>query len=41
MIVCNANTPYYLRELEKNPINNNRYVYFSGCEGDIKIYENQ
>ena len=41
MIVCNTNTPYYLRELEKNPINNNRYVYFSGCEGDIKIYENQ
>ena len=28
MIVCNTNTPYYLRELEKNPVNNNRYVYF-------------
>lgn len=41
MIICNTNTPYYLRELKKNPINNNRYVYFSGCEGDIKIYENQ
>lgn len=41
MIVCNTNTPYYLRELEKNPVNNNHYVYFSGCEGDIRIYENQ
>ena len=22
MIICNTNTPYYLRELEKNPVNN-------------------
>ena len=32
---------YYLKQLDFNPINNNKYVYFSGLNGEIKIYQNQ
>lgn len=32
---------YYLKQLDFNPINNNKYVYFSGFNGEIKIYQNQ
>ncbi len=35
------NSPYYLKKLDYNPINNNQYVYLSGCNGDIKILENK
>ena len=39
MTICNS--PYYLKKLDHNPINNNQYVYLSGCNGDIRILENK
>ena len=39
MTICSS--PYYLKKLDHNPINNNQYVYLSGCNGDIKILENK
>ncbi|MBQ6280358.1 MAG: hypothetical protein IJK72_02790 [Mycoplasma sp.] len=34
-------SPYYLKKINHNPVNNNQYVYLSGCDGDITIYENK
>ncbi len=33
----NTSTPYYLKKLPQNLVNNNKYVYYSGIEGDIDI----
>lgn len=35
-LVYNSN-PYKLEALAKNPVNNNKYVYLSGIDGDIEV----
>ncbi len=35
--MISINKPYYIKQLDHNPVNSNRYIYFSGFEGEILL----